>query len=569
MIKKVKSIIQNSRFLILTCNFTFYILHFTFSCYAQQPDLEWTVDLDSNTVALPKIFRPNIDISGRGGYEDESWPQSVAAKETLDLWQKEMGFSGLYRLQYNLWQIQESAKDKDKRDRLLANYENIIKMINESGGVVLLDLFATPAGLGRVLDKRSPALDLKAFKELVKSHIRELSCNKKYNIWYEVWSAPDLDDFFLGRQQEYLGMYRAVAEAVKELEQETKINIPLGGPSVSWWFQNCDGNSIVNAEGSLIYNLIKHCYHYRLPLDFITWHAYSTAAKSERESTLYNNKTTSDLIKEWLSYFHFDKDIPLIISEWNYDSGPNTLSGRGEKANIAGSFIPCRLKNMAEAGVAYQLFFCLEDFRANKEGVVRNVGIFSWDGSKTEPKALYNVFKMLSLLGGRMFVVSGNNDEFAGLIASGQDDTITLLIYNYIDPGLAQNYLSRNIASLSDNERRFLLGLVKSDELGKIMSGKTEINGLRATNRMKSLLKKAQELNDAGERYKQSERYVKLNIVNLKGSYSLRRYIVDEKCGSNCGFVPAEEKEISGIESYCEILAMAPYSAQLIVLEKK
>jgi hypothetical protein len=64
---------------------------------------------------------------------------------------------------------------------------------------------------------------LKFFKELIKNYIRELSCNKRYNIWYEVWSAPDLDDFFLGRQQEYLNLYKAVAESVKELEEEKTV----------------------------------------------------------------------------------------------------------------------------------------------------------------------------------------------------------------------------------------------------------------------------------------------------------------------------------------------------------
>ena len=56
----------------------------------------------------------------------------------------------------------------------MANYENIIKKITDAGGIVILDIFGTPAGLGKALDKKSPPWDLKAFKELVKSYIREL-----------------------------------------------------------------------------------------------------------------------------------------------------------------------------------------------------------------------------------------------------------------------------------------------------------------------------------------------------------------------------------------------------------
>ncbi|MDD3345624.1 MAG: hypothetical protein PHO34_04265, partial [Candidatus Omnitrophica bacterium] len=51
----------------------------------------------------------------------------------------------------------------------------IIRKINEGGGTVILDLFGTPFGLGRVLDKNSSVYNLMAYKELVKGVIRELS----------------------------------------------------------------------------------------------------------------------------------------------------------------------------------------------------------------------------------------------------------------------------------------------------------------------------------------------------------------------------------------------------------
>lgn len=326
----------------------------SYESFAQDNEIEFTLDVTSNTVALPKIFKPNIDLSGRGLHRVSSWPQGLAASEVLDTWRKDIGFGGIYRIQFNLWEINELAKDGALQAKLLANYEDIIRKINDNGGIVILDIFGTPAGLGKALDKKSPPYDLRAFKELIKKYIRELSCSKKYNIWYEVWSAADLDDFFLGRRQEYLGMYRAIAEGIKELETETKINIPLGGPGSSWWFQNCDSNSIVTPERSLIYELIKYCYHYHLPLDFISWHAYSTDPKVEFEVTRYN-KTSIALIRDWLTYFNFDKDTPLIIDEWNYDSGANLLPERAEAANIGASFIPSRLKNMYEAGLDYQL----------------------------------------------------------------------------------------------------------------------------------------------------------------------------------------------------------------------
>ena len=88
---KLKTIIKNLKFCILSFGFTFYILHFTFNCFAQQTDdLEFSLDVNSPTIALPKIFKPNIDLSGRGFHRHAYWPQGLAAAEVLDTWQKEI-----------------------------------------------------------------------------------------------------------------------------------------------------------------------------------------------------------------------------------------------------------------------------------------------------------------------------------------------------------------------------------------------------------------------------------------------------------------------------------------------
>lgn len=537
----------------------------------ENEEIEFTLDVDSRTIPLPKVFKPNIDLSGRGFHYQAAWPQELAGKEALQKWQKDIGFTGIYRMQYNLWDIAAAAKDKDLQMNMLANYESVIRNITESGGVVILDIFGTPAGLGKVLDKKSPPWDLKAFKAMVKSIIRDLSCDKRYNIWYEVWTAPDLDTFFLGRKQEYLVLYKIVAQAIKELEAETKINIPVGGPGVSWWFQNFNGNSIVSPEKSLIYDLIRFCYANHLPLDFITWHAYSTDPNAEKVTTAYK-KTTTALIRDWLSYFHFNPDIPLIIDEWNFDSGSNVLPQRDKESYISASYIPPRLKNMYEAGVNYQLFFSLEDFNNNREGVISNTGIFWFDPEvhkyKGGNKSTYNVFKMLEGLGNNLFLyVPKTEDGFVGVIATKGKDKYVIIIYNYIDPQLAFNYISRNLAALSSSETRSLLALVKGDDFAKILSRKIEIDNLRISKKSKAILKQALELNDKANKYISATRSIKMNIKGLKNNYAYRRYVINSQCSLNCDFSPIEEKEIAASEAYQEVLNLPAYSVVEIVLK--
>lgn len=541
-------------------------------CFSQGAgELEFKLDLKAKTVPLPKVFRPNIDLGGRGFHHNKSWPQTMAAREVLEVWRKDIGFKGVYRIQYNLWEISQFDREKDGRRALLDSYQEVIRDINASGGIVILNLFGTPAGSGRVLDRKSPPRNLKEFKASVKQLIRELSCQKRLNIWYEVWTAPDLDDFFLGGQQDYFNLYQAVAESIEELESETRIQIPVGGPSASWWFQNFDGNTIATPERSLIYELIQFCYRKRLPLDFITWHGFSSDPRLEDEETIYK-KNPLRLIRDWLSYFNFSPNTPLIIDEWNYDQNANVLPQRAQDAFVTASYIPARLQNMQRAGLDYQFYFSLEDFQANKEGVVRNVGVFSFDpeysGYKGSPKNIYSVMIMLNSLGEEFIPVSAE-DEFAGLIAAKNGDKlITLLVYNYIDPRIAIDYISRKILSLNAAERNALLKVIRSGGLEKLLKGGLDIPGLRLNKKASGLLEKAWQLDAQASVCKSIPRAVKLKISNLEGHYFYKRYTAGSSCVLNCKFVPAQEIELDVDGSYQEVLMLEPYSVHFITLEK-
>jgi len=540
--------------------------------FAQIPEeLEFNLDLNSPVVSLPKIYRPSVDLSGRGKQHDKTLPQTLAAADALATWQADLGFRNFYRIQYNLWEIQQLADDKDSYQKLLNNYEEIIKKISDSGGTVILDLFGTPDGLGAVLDKNSAPHNLKIYKELVKNTIRKFSCEKKYNIWYEVWNAPDLGDFFLGGRSEYFNLYRIIGEAVNELRRETKIHIPLGGPSVSAWFRNIEPNNILTPEGSLIYELIKYCYSYRLPLDFISWHAYSSDPAEEKQDTIYN-KPFVELIREWLTYFKFNSNIPLLVDEWSFDGSANILSERAKFAHISASYIPGRLKNMYEAKIDYQTYFCLEDFGDNKFGAIRNVGIFSFNPARPEnkgyAKANYNVWRMLDLLGQDLFTAKFN-DEFVGVIPTKSVDCLAVLIYNYIDPQAAMNYISHNIVYLNSTEQRAILGIVKSDRMKKILAGQLSLTTLRLSVKTKNLLSRAIELNSLAIKFSTMNRKIKISLKGLKDIYVLSKYVMDSNCSRNCEFKPSVEKDIDFSQDYVETVELSPYSVQLLVFKKK
>ena len=540
--------------------------------FAQIPEeLEFNLDLNSPVVSLPKIYRASVDLSGRGKQHDKTLPQTLAATDALAVWQADLGFRNFYRIQYNLWEIQQLVNDKGSYQKLLSNYEEIIKKISDSGGTVILDLFGTPDGLGTMRDKNSAPHNLKIYKELVKNTIRRFSCERKYNIWYEVWNAPDIGDFFLGQRSEYFNLYRIVGEAVKELRQETKINIPLGGPSVSSWFRNIEPNNILTPERSLIYELIKYCYSYRLPLDFISWHAYSSDPAEEKQDTIYN-KPFVKLIREWLTYFKFNSNIPLLVDEWSFDGSANILAERGKNAYISASYIPGRLKNMYEAGIDYQTYFCLEDFGDNEVGAIRNLGIFSFDLARPEnkgyAKADYNVWRMLGLLGQDLFTAKFS-DEFVGVISTKSADYLALLIYNYIDPQAAMNYISHNIVYLNSAEQKAILSIVKSDRMKKILAGQLNLATLRLSVKTKGMLSRAIELNSLANKFSTTNRKIKVSLKGVKGIYALSKYAMDSNCSRNCEFKPNVGKDVDFNQDYVETVEASPYSVQLLVFKKK
>ncbi len=545
---------------------------------AKQPapsDLECVVDMSQQGIPLPRIFYPGIDLSGRGYHADVAWPQTVAAPEAIGCWEKDIGFRGMYRLQFNLWQISELEKNKELQVKLIRNYETIIEKVNAAGGTVILDMYSTPQGEGKVLDKTSWPVDPEAFKQLIKEYIRHFSVIKRYNIWYEVWSAPDLDDFFLGKKNEYLALYRCVAEAAKELQYETHCIIPVGGPSTSWWFRSFDESTILTPERSLIYELIKFCYHYKLPLDFISWHAYSTDPKTEMELTSYN-KRSPELIRDWLGYFGFPRETPLIVDEWNFDSGlSNVLPERQAKANVGASYLVSRLRSMYESGLDYQVFFSLEDFQENKEGVVRNVGAFWYQPGRYAytggSKNIYTAFRMLRRLEGSLLPPPKTADDFGGVIATRGATDFAILAFDYADPEAFRSAVSRKIGLWNDGERASLLSLLRSDAGEAVQRGETDVQSLRLSGKVKNLLKKAQEQAAAAKIAASAGRRLRLTVKNMPGAYVLQRYALDDGCAKDCAFLPVEEKELvpAADGTAVDTVTLKPYSVVLIRLSPR
>ena len=116
---------------------------------------------------------------------------------------------------------------------------------------------------------------------------------------------------------------------------------------------------------------------------------------------------------------------------------------------------------------------------------------------------------------------------------------------------------------------RILANLINSYEWKKLLNKETSLKSLRLNKRIKAKIQEAITLNEKAKSLVSRPKNINLNLSKLKGEYTYKKYIVDKSCRLDCAFKPYEEKEINGIVTYQETLALEPYSVVLIILDKK
>ncbi|MEP6701089.1 MAG: glycosyl hydrolase, partial [Bacteroidota bacterium] len=90
-------------------------------------------------------------------------------------------------------------------------------------------------------------------------HFEERYGHTEVAKWYfEVWNEPDLAGFFSGTPDEYFKLYQVTANAVKSVSASYRV----GGPA--------------SARNNWINPFLKFCEENKVPLDFVSTHAYNT-----------------------------------------------------------------------------------------------------------------------------------------------------------------------------------------------------------------------------------------------------------------------------------------------------
>ena len=141
----------------------------------------------------------------------------------------------------------------------------------------------------------SPPRDYRRWAALIRdlvAHLAERYGRDEVRHWaFEVWNEPNLCLFWSAAQSDYLRLYDATVDAVKEVDPAFRV----GGPAT--------------AAAGWIDDLLDHCRTKGVPLDFVSTHTYGVAPLDLRP----------------IAARYHRPDLPLWWTEWGVSAGPGTL----------------------------------------------------------------------------------------------------------------------------------------------------------------------------------------------------------------------------------------------------
>ncbi len=222
------------------------------------------------------------------------------------------------------------------------------------------------------------------------------------DIHYEVWNEPDLETF--GKWSLYTGekdYKKLYLYSVLGAEKAQNVySFLIGGPVTTALYQNW------------IQMFLNYVIENNLRLDFLSWHHYS---KSTEDYTDDIGK-----INEWLSdseqYVRF-QSLPKIISEWGYDSEPNSIAD----TNVGAAHTIASIRNFSRFNFDMAFLFEAKDGPAPRWGILSHTG---------EKKPRYHALKLLTLLQGNRLNVEGEGTYVRGMAGTDGNKTVLILV-NY------------------------------------------------------------------------------------------------------------------------------------------
>ena len=271
------------------------------------------------------------------------------------------------------------------------------------------------------------------------------------NWYFEVWNEPNLNmtpkaGFFEGSRSDYFQIYKASAEAIKKVDQRLKV----GGPATSNFIADHrhDGEVLDNSK-SVFYDqqhinkqqwkavwmteFLDFCAKEKLPVDFISCHAYPTdyaldpVSGKGKDAVRYVHSLRDDLtyLHNCLAKSKYPK-AEIHITEWS--TSPSSRDVMHDALPPAAYILKGNLDNIGMANSL--MYWTFTDIFEEKGGGEKpfhgGFGMINFQGMV---KPSFHAYRMLNQLGEEKLYY---NDPIFVSRHKGSGK-VTALVFNYPD----------------------------------------------------------------------------------------------------------------------------------------
>lgn len=284
-------------------------------------------------------------------------------------------------------------------------------------------------------------------------HYRDRGAGIRY---WEIANEPDIGEDggcpYRFQPESYARYYQHTAAAIRRADPEARV----GGPALASWKSPILPRLLETAEGG------------KSPLDFVSWHIYSSSS--------HDIRATIEGIKALLSRYPA-LHPETVLDEWNM-----SLDRPSKEPRFQPCFVLEVAWQMREAGLDYSCYYHIRDYHVDRE---RFAQIFSprgasfmarwwnrmpqYDGLfdfQNTIRPAYFAFKLLSRLGGERLPAQSDDPAVHALLTHDQVYYVhNLLVWNYSPDPVKVKLLARDLpAGLVAKRRRLDAAAPSNDE---------------------------------------------------------------------------------------------------------
>lgn len=238
----------------------------------------------------------------------------------------------------------------------------------------------------------TPPSDYDKWADLIKAtvnHWIERYGREEVITWpFEVWNEPNLGGFWLNAdEKEYYKLYEVSAKAVKDCDPRIRV----GGPAI------CGVD-----DERWLREFLKHCSENKLPLDFVTRHAYATEMPEHIGHYAYQKLRTPEVFlnelkvsREIIDSFPEYKGMEMHITEFNTSYTPlNPI----HDTNLNAAYVARLLSEMGDTCASYSYWTFGDVFEESGIAFTPFSGCFGLVTNGTVPKPTYWTFSFFNKL---------------------------------------------------------------------------------------------------------------------------------------------------------------------------